>query len=151
MDIDLYRRSTVVTRTPGDLYVDGTYFCHTVEDVVRDRDADQDGDIDKDDVKQFKVYGETAIPAGRYPFVLELSPKYGPDTMTIKDVPGFTGIRVHSGNTEIDTNGCLILGDQFTPDYTISPGTSRPAIERLKTVILAVKGEQVWINIHNYP
>ena len=151
MDIKIYRRSTVKTRTPGDLYVNGAYFCHTVEDVVRERDADADGDIDADDVKQFKVYGETAIPAGRYPFVLDLSPKYGPNTMTIKDVPGFTGIRVHSGNTELDTDGCLILGDEFTSDYTIAPGTSRPAVERLRIAVMSavVRGEHAWITIEN--
>ena len=150
MELDLYRRSKVQTRTPGDLSLDGAYFCHTVEDVVRDRDVDLDGDIDVDDVKQFKVYGETAIPAGRYRVVLEHSPKYGPDTLTIKDVPGFTGIRVHPGNTEKDTEGCLILGEDFTPDYTVV--RSRPAVLRLTAAVSTaiIRAEKVWITIHNY-
>ena len=152
MDLDLYRRSTVQTRTPGDLYVDGAYFCHTVEDVVRDRDMDSDGDIDLDDVSKFKIYGQTAIPAGIYPIFLEHSPKYGPDTLTIKNVPGFTGIRIHPGNTELDTHGCLILGEGFAPDYTILGGTSKPAVNRLRIIVgdALSRGEQVWINIHNY-
>lgn len=151
MELNLYRRSTVQTRTPGDLYVDGAYLCHTVEDIVRDRDMDSDGDIDSKDVEQFKVYGETAIPAGRYRLVLENSPKYGPDTLTIKDVPGFVGIRIHPGNTEKDTQGCLILGDDFAADYTIAPGTSRPAVARLKSIIspVIISGVDVWITIHN--
>ena len=150
MELDLYRRSKVQTRTPGDLSLDGAYFCHTLEDVVRDRDVDLDGDIDVDDVKKFKVYGETAIPAGRYPVVLEHSPKYGPDTLTIKDVPGFTGIRVHPGNTEKDTEGCLILGEDFTPDYTVV--RSRPAVLRLTVAVSTalIRAEKVWITIHNY-
>lgn len=151
MELDLYRRSTVQTRTPGDLYIDGAYFCHTVEDIVRDRDVDQDGDVDAQDVKQFKVYGQTAIPAGRYPMVLEHSPKYGPDTLTIKDVPGFTGIRVHPGNTEKDTEGCLILGEDFAPPfYTVV--RSRYAVARLKNTVspALIRGEKIWITIHNY-
>lgn len=150
MDLDLYRRSSVQTRTPGDLYLDGAYFCHTVEDLVRDRDMDQDGDVDVNDVKKFKVYGETAIPAGLYPVVLENSPKYGPDTLTIKDVPGFAGIRIHPGNTEKDTEGCLILGEDFAPDYTVL--RSRPAVARLTSAVSAaiIRVEKVWITIHNY-
>lgn len=138
-------------RTAGNLFIDGRYFCHTVEDVVRDIDVDQDGDIDVTDVVRFKVYGQTAIPAGRYRITLENSPKYGPDCLTVKDVPGFTGIRIHPGNTERDTEGCLVLGYAMAPDHTILYGTTRPAVDDLRAIIKRViaQGESVWLTISN--
>lgn len=106
-------------RTGGVLYVDEDFFGYTCEDTVRDS----------------KITGKTAIPAGTYDVVLEDSPKYGKDCPTIKDVPGFTYIRIHSGNTEEDTEGCLLVGYKQYANGTIAE--SRPAIAKLKAMIQA--------------
>ena len=134
------------SRTVSEVFVDSFKLCYAVEDVVRDRDADGDGDVDAADVKQFKVYGQTAIPAGRYPVTLEDSPKYGPDTITINNVPGFTHIRAHTGNDETHTEGCQILGMVLTQQGTIRFGTTKPAVAALKARIKEAldRGEEVW-------
>lgn len=81
--------------TIGSLYVDGAFECFTLEDVVRDGP---------------KVYGETAIPAGSYNVVITTSQRFKRDLPLVENVPGFEGIRIHPGNTDADTDGCLLVG-----------------------------------------
>lgn len=82
--------------TIGRLYIDGKYFCDTLEDTVR-----PDG---------MKVYGKTAIPAGTYK--IELVPSYRFQRLMpmLLDVPNFSGILIHNGNTADDTDGCILVG-----------------------------------------
>src|SRR4051812_46901688 len=89
-------------RTPGELRVNGVFFCYTVEDQVRE--------IVGEPVRTWKVEGATAIPAGRYWVTLEKSARFGADTITINRVEGFTAIRMHAGNDEDDTEGCVVVG-----------------------------------------
>jgi hypothetical protein len=67
-------------------------------------------------VLEWKVPRETAIPAGRYRITLEMSPRFGPDTLTVNSVPGFEGVRCHGGTTKADTEGCIILGSRLDRD-----------------------------------
>lgn len=71
---------------------------------------DYDAFILEDPVRKQKVYGETAIPAGRYRIVPLLSPSRKHLMPYLMDVPNFTGIQIHPGNTPLDTRGCLIPG-----------------------------------------
>jgi hypothetical protein len=80
--------------TIGKLYIDGQYFCDTLEDTVRKE----------------KIAGKTAIPAGKYHVKKTYSPRFKTILPEIQNVPGFTGVRIHSGNTAKDTDGCLLLG-----------------------------------------
>lgn len=136
-------------RTVSSVWIYGYRVCYVVEDIVRDKDTDNDGDIDAEDVAAFKVSGKTAIPAGRYRVTLEQSPKYGPNTITLNDVPGFTFIRCHAGNDENDTEGCQIPGLKITPEGKIEPGTTKPAVAMLQRFVKdAIEaGEQVWWQI----
>jgi hypothetical protein len=149
VELTLQRRQPYEKRTPGDLYVDAVFFGHVVEDLVRDRDVNGDGKIDATDVAAFKVARETAIPAFRYRVILEDSPKFGPDTLTLLDVPGFKFIRMHSGNDENDTEGCLIVGYKLAPDMRILYGTTKPAVADLKAKVrdAIARKEEVWITI----
>lgn len=132
MDMLLQRLPSDEHRTHGDLYVDGQWQCYTLEDVVRD----------------VKIKGETAIPAGKYRITLEHSRRFGPSTITVKDVPGFTGVRIHAGNTEGDTEGCPLVG-QVRADASILK--SRAALDELKPEIAAAlqAGELVWLEIRD--
>jgi hypothetical protein len=96
------------------------------------------------------VRGATAIPAGEYRVTLEHSPRFGPDTLTICNVPGFTGVRIHGGNTHEHTEGCPLLGLRVT-DTTIVGGTSAPAVALVKARVRAAlqAGQHVLLTINN--
>ena len=109
-----YKKSTY---TIGNLYVDGKYFSNTLED--RDRGLKQTDPLST--IKSKKVYGETAIPTGKYRITLDVvSPKYsavawyrklcGGRMPRILNVPGYEGVLIHPGNSAIDTMGCILTG-----------------------------------------
>ena len=87
-------RAPAVGCTIGELYVDGAWECHILEDVERET----------------KVYGETAIPKGSYNLVITPSNRFKRDLPLLENVPGYTGIRIHPGNVAADTHGCLLPG-----------------------------------------
>ena len=97
MDLQLKRRVLSQRSSIGELFINGLSFCWTCEDVTRAPDAT-------------KVFGETAIPLGRYEVVINHSPKFGIDMPLLLDVPGFQGVRIHPGNKPEDTEGCLLVG-----------------------------------------
>ncbi len=97
--------------TIGTLFINGDYFCDTLEDAVRD--YNKDGDLD--DYGEMKVYGETAIPYGRYKVIVTWSPKFNRPLPLILDVKHFTGIRIHRGNYPKDTVGCILVGENTKP------------------------------------
>lgn len=80
--------------TIGKLYIDGVYFCDTLEDPVRDE----------------KIYGETAIPVGRYRVIMNMSNRFKKIMPLLLNVPKFEGIRIHSGTNKDHTNGCILTG-----------------------------------------
>ena len=89
------------------LYVNGELFgCNTLEDA--DRGLRQDMQIEE--IKKKKVYGQTAIPRGSYECVYTYSNRFKKMLPLLKDVPGFDGIRIHSGNSSKDTEGCILVG-----------------------------------------
>lgn len=92
--------------TIGRMYVDGVKFCDTLEDT--NRDLNKNGVFDGDEKK---VYSETAIPYGSYKVTLEMSPKFGRLLPYVHDVPHFSGILIHRGNTPADTAGCILVGE----------------------------------------
>lgn len=130
-------------RTFGKLLAeDGHRLCYTLEDEVRE--------LPGVPVASWKVKGATAIPTGRYHVTLEHSPRFGPDTLTLQNVPGFVGVRMHAGNTEADTEGCPLLGMEVNP-HGILGGTSRPAVALVKHLVQQAinGGEQVVLDVVN--
>lgn len=95
--------------TIGDLYIDNVKVCNICEDPVRVLvDKNKDGDFD--DAGEGKVYGDTAIPAGTYNVVITYSNRFKKYLPLLIDVPGYEGIRIHPGNSNKDTHGCLLPG-----------------------------------------
>lgn len=86
------------TYTVGRLYVDGQFFCNTLEDTVRDLSREK------------KVPGKTAIPYGEYKVIFNWSPKFGRNLPRLLNVPAFEGILIHPGNTADDSAGCILVG-----------------------------------------
>ena len=56
------------------------------------------------------MYAQTAIPAGIYKVTMEYSPKFKRRLPLLHNVPHFIGILIHSGTTEKDSAGCIIIG-----------------------------------------
>ena len=106
MRITLKRISKKDTYTIGKLYIDNNYFCDTLED--KDRNLYQFNPVDT--IMSIKVKGHTAIPKGLYEIMWTYSNRFKRYTPQIMNVPGFDGIRIHSGNTDADTEGCVLLG-----------------------------------------
>ena len=106
MKLTLKRIALRSTYTIGRLYVDGNYFCDTLEDTVRD--LNKDGKFDNGEKK---VYAKTAIPYGTYQIKWTYSPRFKKYTPQLMNVPSFEGIRIHAGNTSADTEGCILLGE----------------------------------------
>lgn len=105
MKLTLKRIALRSTYTIGRLYVDGNYFCDTLEDTVRD--LNKNGKFDNGEKK---VYAKTAIPYGTYEIKWTYSPRFKKYTPQLMNVPSFEGIRIHAGSTPADTAGCLLLG-----------------------------------------
>ena len=106
MNIKFVRISFKETYTIGKLYVDGVYFCDTIED----KDRGLDDSMTVREILNKKVKGETAIPTGHYNIEITYSPKYKRMMPLLIGVKGYSGIRIHSGNTSKDTEGCLLVG-----------------------------------------
>lgn len=131
------------TRTPGEVRANGLFFCYSCEDPVRE--------IAGQPVRDWKIDGETAIPAGRYAVTLDTSPRFGPDTITVHNVAGFSAIRIHSGNDEMATEGCPLVGYELTAEGAIAFGQTKAAAANLKRAIREViaGGGKVFIDVRN--
>lgn len=93
--------------TIGKLYVDGKYYCDTLEDTDRGLKST----MSEAEIKQIKVYAKTAIPTGTYDVIVNVSPKFQRNLPRLMNVPGYTGILIHRGNTPQNTAGCILVGE----------------------------------------
>lgn len=107
MDLVLKRIAKKDRYTIGRLYINGAYICDTLED--KDRGLDNET-MSISDIKAVKVPGETAIPTGKYEVSITYSPRFKKMMPLLSGVKGFDGVRIHSGNTHKDTEGCILVG-----------------------------------------
>jgi hypothetical protein len=94
MKLKLIRKDFAPDYTMGELYVNDKLFCYTCEDEIRNT----------------KVAGETAIPYGTYPVIINMSNRFKRELPLLLNVPNFAGVRIHPGNTDDDTEGCILVG-----------------------------------------
>ena len=106
MNITLIRKYKLPTYTIGKLYIDGEYFCDTLED----KDRGLTDSMFVSEISKIKIKKETAIPTGTYKVTITYSNRFKKNMPLINDVKGFEGIRIHSGNTNQDTEGCVLVG-----------------------------------------
>ena len=114
--------------TIGKLYANGKYFCDTIED----KDRGLNSTMELKTIQREKVYGKTAIPSGRYKVSITYSPKYKKNMPLLENVKGFEGIRIHSGNTEKDSLGCIIVGENKKKGMVIN---SRVTYNKLMDIL----------------
>jgi hypothetical protein len=100
-DMTLNRMTFTDKSTIGELWIDGKFFCYTLEDTCRDH----------------KMAGKTAIPNGRYQVTIDHSEKFNRDMPHLLNVPHFEGVRIHWGNRPEDTDGCILVGKSKDVDF----------------------------------
>lgn len=129
------------------LYVDNVIFAsgpYILEDVVRE--------VPGKPTKDWKIPRETAIPAGKYKVVIDMSQRFGKRMMHLLDVPGFDGIRVHAGNTSHDTEGCLITGKERDEKHGEVSGSRIACAALFDKVDKSLnKGDDVWWVVEGLP
>lgn len=137
MELDLKRIAFKEKYTIGKLSINGKYFCDTIEDKFRILNSYED-----------KVYGETAIPYGNYKVILSYSNHFKKVLPEILNVEFFKGIRIHSGNTADDSEGCIIVGENKVVGKVIN---SKKTMEKLMKVLNEAweRKENITIYIHS--
>lgn len=142
MKLRLLRRFKGEDYTIGTLFINGEYFCDTLEDKVRD--YNKDGDLE--DAGETKVFGETAIPYGLYKVRLTMSPKFKRLLPIVLNVRHFTGIRIHRGNKAKDSHGCILPGENKEKGKVLN-STKYEMLLIEKMLQAQMQGQNVTINI----
>jgi hypothetical protein len=120
MKLKLIRDHGTKDYTHGKLYIEDIYFCDTIEDQERD----------------VKVQNQTAIPLGTYKVIVNKSTRFKKLMPLLLNVPNFTGVRIHSGNTKEDTEGCVLVGKKLKDGFI---GSSRVTFKELMSRLQGVK------------
>ena len=133
MDILVNRKTVKEDQTIGELDIDGVPVCFTLEDKLR--------------LDVVKVKNETAIPQGAYRVRMTWSNRFKKVMPELMNVPNFAGVRIHGGNTEADTEGCILVGMHMN---RTGIDTCAPAVEHVYSMIAdAEKKEEVWLQVMN--
>lgn len=132
MRLELRRIAKKPTYTIGRLYINEEYFCDTIEDTDRGLNSY----MSLEEVKTKKIKGKTAIPTDTYRVKITYSPRFKKDMPLIENVVGFDGIRIHSGNTAEDTEGCIIVGENKVVGKVIN---SKETYNKLFSILLQDK------------
>lgn len=140
MVIKLVRKHLGHNFTEGKLFVNDGFECYTVED--QDRKLEKFG-------CEYKVQNKTCIPRGKYKVTISMSQRFGKHLIEVLDVPCFKGIRIHSGNSSEDTEGCIIVGSVNNRDDDNWVGSSRDAYEKLHQKVKRAlsNGEEVMLEV----
>ena len=153
MKLRVERKWPKATYTIGRLYIDGMFYCNTLED--KDRGLKQTDSLAY--IKSRKVAGETAIPKGTYGVAMNVtSPKYAAVSWfwnfcrgkmpRLLSVPGFDGILMHTGSSSLDTKGCILVGRNTKVGQLTDSRTCFQQIYKLMKAA-ADKGEEITIEI----
>lgn len=140
MKLKLDRKYKLPEYTIGKLYIDGEYFCDTLEDTDRGLSSD----MPFQEIIKRKIQGKTAIPTGDYKVNMNtVSPRfkdrtwaklYGGKLPRLIDTVGFEGVLIHVGNSASDTTGCVLVGkNTIKGKLTNSTAVFRELMEILLT------------------
>ena len=132
MNLKLNRKFSAKDCIVGELSINGTFECFTLEDIER----------------PLKIAGVTAIPRGFYEVVITFSERFKKPMPLLQSVPNYSGVRIHSGNSAADTEGCILVGTARQDDKILN---SRAAFDALfqkleaaaaiEKIIMEVTGE----------
>ena len=142
MEITVKRKFKGNNYTIGSLYIDDKYFCDTLEDIDRGLTDNMTDSY----ISTVKVVDQTAIPIGSYKVTITYSNRFQKLLPLINNVKGFSGIRIHSGNTKEDTSGCILVGFNTEKGKVVN---SKVTFDKLFNILQDTlnNGEQVEIRI----
>ena len=125
MKLKVIREIFTPTETLGSLFIDNKFFCYTLEDFDRGLDKSMDLKI----IQYTKIHSNTAIPYGTYKVNLSVSNRFKRLMPEIQSVPGFAGVRIHGGNTHLNTEGCILVAKNRSVDKVSTFGKIRNWIQ----------------------
>ena len=130
-NIVLERLETTDVYTLSQVFIDDIFFGYAIEDAIREK----------------KIHGITAIPRGTYKVAVTMSPRFKKMLPLLFDVPNFTGVRIHAGNDETHSEGCIILGlSKGILNGKVSVLDSRKAMDRLMKILKYEKDITITLN-----
>ena len=141
MELELTRTTRTNKSTIGSLTLNGQFECFILED--KDRGLHQG--MTRSELTALKIKHQTAIPTGRYEIAINFSNKFNKMLPLLLDVPAFEGIRIHPGNDELDTSGCLLPGkDKGTNQVSSSRAAFKTLFDKIQS---ALHHEKVFITV----
>ena len=153
MELLIDRKWKKQSYTISNLYINGEWFCNCLEDA----DRGLDNSMSEDMIRTLKEPSITAIPRGTYEITLDVvSPKYSKvqfykdvcngKVPRLKNVKGFDGILIHAGNTDKDSSGCLLVGQNKVKGQVVN---SKETFKQLYNLLQDGKsrGEKIVIKI----
>jgi hypothetical protein len=141
LEIVSLRDPSVGDSTAAYVMVDDEFFCHSIEDPVREPATGRpSGDFAELErwVRSWKIPGETAIASGRVQVTIDESARFKKRMLHLLRTPGFDGVRAHSGLTPKHSEGCILLGDELykvPAGWRVKDGQSRPAVDRMFALV----------------
>lgn len=143
MQLVLKRYLLEDTFSIGDLFINGGYFCKTLEDKNRGLDST----MSLEEIKKLKVYGQTCIPTGTYQVVISYSNRFKKLLPELILVPGYQGIRIHAGNIASQSSGCILVGDTYKDGKVLN---SIRTMSKLMTILRqSLSKQKIFITIEN--
>ena len=153
MEILVDRKWKKQSYTISNLLIDGEWFCNVLEDT----DRGLDDQMPESKIKELKKPSVTAIPRGTYEITLDVtSPKFSKVSFykevcdgklpRLLNVKGFEGVLIHAGNTDKDSGGCLLVGENLEKGKVLN---SRETFKKLYKLLKdrKIKGEKITIKI----
>lgn len=139
MELTLIRHNRCCGYTEGKLLINGLFFCDTLEDA----DLGLDSSMSLSDILHRKEPAHTAIPYGKYEVTLSESPRFGRVLPLLLNVKGYSGVRIHAGNTADDTQGCILVGRKDRDGHI----TKSREMENRLLAVLRKAGDTITIEI----
>ena len=137
MVLTLKRKIFNKASTEGNLFINGKWFCHVIEDATRAEPGAW--------APYLKIYGKTAIPYGIYPVLATWSTRFKRILTGVFAVPDYEGIRIHNGHNELSSAGCLIVSYKAGSGFVVN---DKAAMNDLcKLIEKTQKNEKIVIEI----
>lgn len=155
MEVRVRRIALKDTYTIGKMYINGEYVCDVLEDKVRD--ANKNGVFDNGETK---VVGRTAIPYGTYEITMDVkstkfsdfeqypwAKEYDGYLPRLTNVPLFVGVLLHVGNSDVDSSGCLLVGENKVVGKVINSTITFRRLMNEYFLPAKQRGEKIYITI----